>query len=123
MHQFYSVRAENSNKKVLVQHNDWSHCSRMIHTIMLTCLPNLSVTRTAQVGPTGCHGLSSLEIQGPFTSVCRMAALCSLAVRDSFSTSMCCLLSENWFVSVSSFVCRARSSVSFLDSSCFTWPI
>lgn len=58
-----------------------------------------------------------------FTSVCRMAALCSLAVKDSFSTSMCCLLSENWFVSVSSFVCRAKSSVSFLESSCFTWPI
>lgn len=58
-----------------------------------------------------------------FTSVCRMAALCSLAVRDSFSTSMCCLLSENWFVRVSSLVCKASSSVSFLDNSCFTWPI
>lgn len=58
-----------------------------------------------------------------FTSVCRMAALCSLAVRDSFRTSICCLLSENWFVRVSSFVCKASNSVSLRDSSCFTWPI
>lgn len=57
------------------------------------------------------------------TSVCRMAARCSLAVRDSLRTSMCCLLSENWLVSVSSFVCRPKSSVSFLDRSCFTWSI
>ena len=52
-----------------------------------------------------------------------MAALCSLAVRDSFRTSICCLLSENWFVRVSSFVCKASNSVSLRDSSCFTWPI
>lgn len=57
------------------------------------------------------------------TSVCRMAARCSLAVRDSLSTSTCCLLSENWLVSVSSLVCRPKSSVSFRDRSCFTWSI
>lgn len=57
------------------------------------------------------------------TSVCRMAARCSLAVRDSLSTSMCCLQSEFWLLRVSSFVCRANSSDSFLDNSCFSWSI
>lgn len=57
------------------------------------------------------------------TSVCRMAARCSLAVRDSLSTSICCLQSEFWLFRVSSFVCRARSSDSFLDNSCFSWSI
>lgn len=67
---------------------------------------------------------SSCRIRDMFvTSVCRMAALCSFAVRDSLSTSICCLLSENWFVRVSNFVCKASNSVSFRDSSCFTWPI
>lgn len=66
--------------------------------------------------PIHCH-------DGTLTSVCRMAARCSLAVRDSLSTSMCCLLSENWLVSVSSLVCRPKSSVSFRDKSCFTWSI
>lgn len=58
-----------------------------------------------------------------FTSVCRMAARCSLAVRDSLSTSICCLQSEFWLFRVSSFVWRANSSDSFLDSSCFSWSI
>lgn len=57
------------------------------------------------------------------TSVWRMAALCSLAVSDSLSTSMCCLQSEFWLLRVSSFVCKARSSDSFLESSCFSWSI
>lgn len=57
------------------------------------------------------------------TSVCRMAARCSLAVRDSFSTSICCLQSEFWLLRVSSFVCRASSSDSFFDNSCFSWSI
>lgn len=57
------------------------------------------------------------------TSVCRMAARCSLAVRDSLSTSICCLQSEFWLLRVSSFVCRASSSDSFLDNSCFSWSI
>lgn len=52
-----------------------------------------------------------------------MAARCSLAVRDSLRTSMCCLLSENWLVSVSSLVCKPSSSVSFLERSCFTCSI
>lgn len=65
-------------------------------------------------------------LQGPrhcLTSVWRMAALCSLAVSDSLSTSMCCLQSEFWLLRVSSFVCKARSSDSFLESSCFSWSI
>ncbi len=57
------------------------------------------------------------------TSVCRIAARCSLAVRDSLSTSICCLLSENWLVRVSSLVCSPRSWVSFLERSCLTWSI
>lgn len=57
------------------------------------------------------------------TSVWRMAALCSLAVSDSLSTSMCCLQSEFWLLRVSSFVCKARSSDSFFESSCFSWSI
>lgn len=57
------------------------------------------------------------------TSVCRMAARCSLAVRDSLSTSICCLQSEFWLFRVSSFVCRANSSDSFFDNSCFSWSI
>lgn len=57
------------------------------------------------------------------TSVCRMAARCSLAVRDSLSTSICCLQSEFWLLRVSSFVCRANSSDSFFDNSCFSWSI
>lgn len=57
------------------------------------------------------------------TSVWRMAARCSLAVRDSLSTSICCLQSEFWLLSVSSFVCRASSSDSFFDNSCFSWSI
>lgn len=57
------------------------------------------------------------------TSVCRMAARCSLAVRDSLSTSICCLQSEFWLLSVSSFVCRANSSDSFFDNSCLSWSI
>lgn len=52
-----------------------------------------------------------------------MAARCSLAVRDSLSTSICCLQSEFWLLRVSSFVCRANSSDSFLDNSCFSWSI
>lgn len=52
-----------------------------------------------------------------------MAARCSLAVRDSLSTSMCCLQSEFWLLSVSSFVCRANSSDSFFDNSCLSWSI
>lgn len=57
------------------------------------------------------------------TSVCRMAARCSLAVRDSLSTSMCCLQSEFWLLRVSNFVCRASSSDSFFDNSCLSWSI
>lgn len=57
------------------------------------------------------------------TSVWSMAALCSLAVRDSLSTSMCCLQSEFWLLRVSSLVCKARSSDSFFESSCFSWSI
>lgn len=57
------------------------------------------------------------------TSVWRMAARCSLAVSDSLSTSMCCLQSEFWLLRVSSFVCKARSSDSFFESSCFSWSI
>ena len=57
------------------------------------------------------------------TSVCSVLARCSLAVSDSFSTSMCCLQSEFWLVSVSSLVCRACISDSFLFSSCFCWSI
>lgn len=57
------------------------------------------------------------------TSVCRMAARCSLAVRDSLSTSICCLQSEFWLLRVSSFVCKASSSDSFFDNSCFSWSI
>lgn len=70
--------------------------------------------------------LSVPALQGPsqcLTSVWRMAALCSLAVSDSLSTSMCCLQSEFWLLRVSSFVCKARSSDSFLESSCFSWSI
>lgn len=52
-----------------------------------------------------------------------MAARCSLAVRDSLRTSICCLLSENWLVSVSSLVCKPSSSLSFLERSCFTCSI
>lgn len=52
-----------------------------------------------------------------------MAARCSLAVRDSLSTSICCLQSEFWLLRVSSFVCRANSSDSFFDNSCFSWSI
>lgn len=52
-----------------------------------------------------------------------MAARCSLAVRDSLSTSICCLQSEFWLLRVSSFVCRASSSDSFFDNSCFSWSI
>ncbi|TNN84311.1 hypothetical protein EYF80_005304 [Liparis tanakae] len=48
-----------------------------------------------------------------------MAARCSLAVSDSFSTSICCLQSEFWLLTVSSLVCRASSSDSFFDNSCF----
>lgn len=70
--------------------------------------------------------LSVPALQSPsqcLTSVWRMAALCSLAVSDSLSTSMCCLQSEFWLLRVSSFVCKARSSDSFLESSCFSWSI
>ncbi len=52
-----------------------------------------------------------------------MAARCSLAVRDSLSTSICCLQSEFWLLRVSSLVCRASSSDSFFDNSCFSWSI
>ena len=57
------------------------------------------------------------------TSVCSVLARCSLAVSDSLSTSMCCLQSEFWLVSVSSLVCRACISDSFLFSSCFSCSI
>lgn len=57
------------------------------------------------------------------TSVCSVLARCSLALSDSFSTSMCCLQSEFWLVSVSSLVCRACISDSFLFSSCFSCSI
>lgn len=61
--------------------------------------------------------------RGCNTSVWSMAALCSLAVSDSLSTSMCCLQSEFWLLRVSSLVCKARSSDSFFESSCFSWSI
>lgn len=57
------------------------------------------------------------------TSVCNIAALCSLAASDSFSTSTCCLLSENWLVRVSSLVLKANSSLSFRLRSCFACSI
>lgn len=57
------------------------------------------------------------------TSVWSVLARCSLALSDSFSTSMCCLQSEFWLVSVSSLVCSACISDSFLFSSCFSCSI
>lgn len=59
----------------------------------------------------------------PLTSVCNVFARCSLAASDSFKTSMCCLQSEFWLVSVSSLVCRACISDSFLFNSCFSVSI
>lgn len=78
------------------------------------------------------YGLKSVEISPQklriylicdSTSVCNMAALCSLAVSDSFRTSTCCLLSENWLVRVSSLVLKANSSLSFRLRSCFACSI
>lgn len=57
------------------------------------------------------------------TSVCNIAALCSFAASDSFSTSTCCLLSENWLVRVSSLVLKANSSLSLRLRSCFACSI
>lgn len=93
------------------------------------CRADMSCSRKPQdkvslvLHQSGLQGEHVCWVDFLLTSVCRMAARCSLAVRDSLSTSICCLQSEFWLLRVSSFVCRASSSDSFFDNSCFSWSI
>lgn len=69
------------------------------------------------------HRIEWVRVNSSCTSVCKIAALCSLAVSDSLSTSTCCLLSENWLLRVSSLVLKANSSLSLRLRSCLACSI
>lgn len=89
----------------------------------LSCHKDLTQTHQTSILAMNSIFLLHFTMRRYNTSVWSMAALCSLAVRDSLSTSICCLQSEFWLLRVSSLVCKARSSDSFFESSCFSWSI